>query len=69
MASKNLIALRILEILIREIGLTNIVNMAASVASLEADRIEANQGDIGDDARNWRRDSQDLRSIMHRLRH
>ncbi|HEY9878028.1 MAG TPA: hypothetical protein V6D29_06205 [Leptolyngbyaceae cyanobacterium] len=69
MATDKVMAHRILEVLIKELGLTNIVGMVASVASLEADRVEADQGDIGDEARNWRRDSQDLRGILPRLRH
>jgi hypothetical protein len=65
----RLIVHRILEAVVAEMGLVNVIALLSSVASNQADKVETEQGDVGDIARTWRQDSQVLRSVIHRLRH
>jgi len=68
--TESVIAHRILELFVQEFGLTTVVGLAASVASITADRLEAtNDPEQSDAAREWRQDGQTIRAIMFRLRH
>lgn len=66
----NVLAHKVLELFIQEFGLTTVVGLVASAASITADRLEATQDpEQSDTAREWRQDGQTIRAIMFRLRH
>lgn len=68
--TESVIAHRVLELFVKEFGLTNVVGFISSVASITADRLEAtNDPEQSDTAREWRQDGQTIRAIMFRLRH
>ena len=69
-APGNVLAHKVLELFVQEFGLTSVVGLVASVASVTADRVEATDDpEESDTAREWRQDSQSIRAIMFRLRH
>jgi len=70
--SDGLLAHRILEVLIGELGLTKVVSLSASVANAQGDREAArdpSEVDPTDKARQWRTDAQVLRGVLPRLHH
>ncbi|MEM9220490.1 MAG: hypothetical protein AAGD25_39980 [Cyanobacteria bacterium P01_F01_bin.150] len=68
--TESVIAHKVLELFVQEFGLTTVVGLAASVASITADRLEStNNPEQADTAREWRQDGQTIRAIMFRLRH
>lgn len=66
MATESVIAHRVLEVLVKELGLTQVVGLVASVASITADQIEP---DKPDEAKGYRRDAQKIRLVMPQLSH
>lgn len=70
--SDGLLAHRIMEVLIGELGLTKVISLSASVASARGDQaaqIDPEEVDPTDKAREWRTDAQALRAILTRLHH